>query len=108
MDTDSVFVKPFAPVFLNSFVTHVFGGYNNICNCVFGMSKQSPFLKFALETLKLNYENNSEEYRKRSVPERTGPTFLTAMMVTTLAFKVQKCLNTKTFFRFCMMTPTYS
>ena len=88
MDTDSVFVKPFAPVFLNSFVTHVFGGYNNICNCVFGMSKHSPFLKFALETLKLNYENDAEEYRKRSVPERTGPTFLTAMMVATLAFKV--------------------
>ena len=83
LDTDSVFVKPFPPVLQTSFVTHTFSGYNNICNCVFGMAKNSPFLRFALESLKLNYEKHPG-YQNRDfggTPTRTGPVFLTAMLV---------------------------
>ena len=68
-------------------------GYNNICNCVFGMSKNHPFLKFSLETLKLNYDEDPD-YSKRWVPEKTGPIFLTAMLVS-MNIKYDACKDGK-------------
>ena len=73
-------LKKFPSLFQRSFVAHIFGNYNNICNGVFGMGKNSKFLKFVIETLKLNYEK-SPGYEKRNIPEKTGPTFLTSMFV---------------------------
>lgn len=79
LDTDSVCLRKFPEILQHSFVTHVFGGYNNLCNCVFGLPKNSNFLRFALDTLKLNWPRPG--YRDRDVPGRTGPTFLTSMFV---------------------------
>ena len=49
------------------------------------MGKNSKFLKFVIETLKLNYEK-SPGYEKRNIPEKTGPTFLTSMFVSNNKF----------------------
>jgi len=79
LDTDSKCVLRFPKILQRSFVPYVFGGYNNICNCVFGMAKHSGFLKFVLESLKLNWVKPG--YRDQDVPGKTGPTFLTSMFV---------------------------
>ena len=51
-----------------------------IFNGIFGMAKGSKFLKFALETIKLNYEQ-TPDYTARWVPARTGPVFFTSVFV---------------------------
>jgi len=79
-DVDSISVRKFPSIFQQSFVSHIFAGWNNIQNAVFGMRKGSKFLKFVLESLKLNYEK-TPEYQSRSVPKKTGPTFFTTMFV---------------------------
>ena len=68
-------------------MSHTFAGWNNICNAVFGMGKGSKFLKFVLDSLKLNYEK-SPKYESRSVPRKTGPTFFTTMFVSQLFLAV--------------------
>ena len=57
------------------------------------MSKNHPFLKFSLETLKLNYDQDPD-YSKRWVPEKTGPIFLTAMLVS-MNIKYDACKDGK-------------
>ena len=54
LDTDSVCLRKFPEILQHSFVTHVFGGYNNLCNCVFGLPKQSVFLRYKLRLIKNN------------------------------------------------------
>ena len=51
-----------------------------IFNGIFGMAKGSKFLKFALDTIKLNYEQ-TPDYAARWVPARTGPVFFTSVFV---------------------------
>jgi len=78
-DTDSVCLKRFPEILQHSFVSHVFGGYNNIQNSVFGFPKHSAFLRFALDTLKRNWSRPG--YKDRYIPVKTGPVFLTSMFV---------------------------
>jgi len=78
-DTDSVCLKRFPEILQHSFVSYVFGGWNNICNGVFGFPKHSAFLRFALDTLKRNWLRPG--YKDRYIPVKTGPTFLTSMFV---------------------------
>ena len=79
LDTDSHSVKRFPKILQKSFVSYVFLVWNNICNCVFGFSKHSSFLKFVLESLKLNWKRPG--YKDQWAPGKTGPTFLTSMLV---------------------------
>ena len=79
LDTDSVCVRQFPSILRRSFVTHVFGGYNNLCNCVFGLARHSGLLRFSLETLRRSWAMPG--HRDRDVPGKTGPTFLTSMFV---------------------------
>ena len=51
-----------------------------IFNGIFGMAKGSNFLKFALDTIKLNYEQ-TPDYAARWVPAKTGPVFFTSVFV---------------------------
>ena len=44
------------------------------------MNKGSQLLKYALETLKLNYENNPG-YKDIYITDKTGPTFFTSVFV---------------------------
>ena len=52
-------------------------GWNTLVHSVFGMPPKSKFLRFALESARLNFKN--EEFRKRIVYLRYGPTFLGKM-----------------------------
>ena len=52
-------------------------GWNTLVHSVFGMPPGSKFLRFALESARLNYKN--EEFRKRIVYLRYGPSFLGKM-----------------------------
>ena len=79
LDTDSHSIKRFPKILQKSFVSYIFSGWNNIQNSVFGFSKHSRFLKFVIESLKLNWKKPG--YRNQSVPWKTGPTFLTSMLV---------------------------
>ena len=45
LDTDSVCLEKFPEILQHSFVSHVLGGYNNVCNGVFGLPKHSGFLR---------------------------------------------------------------
>ena len=76
LDTDSKSLEPFGPIFQQSFVCYV-NGYNTLDNSVFGMPVGSKFLRFVLESAKLN--SQIEEFRKRIVYLRYGPTFLGKM-----------------------------
>ena len=93
MDTDSIYVQSFPPVFQKSFVTHrVNDKFQNICNCVFGFAKYSKFLKFAMESLRLNYETQ-EGFAKIYTPYKTGPVFLTTMFVSLVFHQIDKHLD---------------
>ena len=76
MDTDSKSIKPLSFLFRNSFVCYD-ASWNTIVNSVFGMPRGSKFLRFVLESAKLN--SQQEEFRKRIVYLRYGPTFLGKM-----------------------------
>ena len=76
LDLDSQSLKPFGSYFLNSFVCYDVG-WNTLVHSVFGMPPGSKFLRFALESARLNYKN--EEFRKRIVYLRYGPSFLGKM-----------------------------
>ena len=76
LDTDSQSLKPFDSLFLQSFVCYD-AGWNTLVHSVFGMPPKSKFLRFALESARLNFKN--EEFRKRIVYLRYGPTFLGKM-----------------------------
>ena len=76
LDTDSKSVKPFGSLFHHSFVCYD-AGWNTLVHSVFGMPRGSKFLRFVLESAKLN--NQQEEFRKRVVYLRYGPTFLGKM-----------------------------
>ena len=52
-------------------------------NGIFGMAKGSNFLKFALDTIKLNYEK-TPNYAARWVPGKTGPVFFTSIFVSVI------------------------
>ena len=81
MDTDSVHVKNFTPLFQKSFVTYRNDEeFKNICNCIFGLAPGSNFIKFSLESLKKNYES-LKGFKDLYTPYRTGPTFFTTMFV---------------------------
>ena len=47
------------------------------------MAKGSNFLKFALDTIKLNYEK-TPDYAARWVPGKTGPVFFTSIFVSVI------------------------
>jgi len=76
LDTDSRSVKPFGPIFQESFVCYDYG-WNTLVHSVFGMPVGSKFLHFVLESARLNFQQ--EEFRKRIVYLRYGPTFLGKM-----------------------------
>ena len=76
MDTDSRSVKPFVSIFLESFVCYD-AGWNTLVHSVFGMPAGSKFLRFVLESARLNFK--LEEFRKRIVYLRYGPTFIGKM-----------------------------
>ena len=76
MDSDSQSLKPFDELFHHSFVCYDLG-WNTLVHSVFGMPPGSKFLRFALESARLNFQN--EEFRKRIVYLRYGPTFLGKM-----------------------------
>ena len=76
LDTDSKCLESFGPIFQESFVCYV-AGYNTMDNSIFGMPAGSRFLRFVLESARLNSE--IEEFRKRIVYLRYGPTFLGKM-----------------------------
>ena len=76
IDTDSKCLMPFDAVFQHSFVCYD-PGYNLLFHSVFGMPPNSKFLRFALESARLNFKN--EEFRKQIVFMRYGPTFLSKM-----------------------------
>ena len=76
LDTDSKSLESFGPIFQESFVCYV-SGYNTLDNSVFGMPVGSKFLRFVLESAKLNFQ--LEEFKKRIVYLRYGPTFLGKM-----------------------------
>ena len=54
-----------------------------VFNGIFGMAKGSNFLKFALDTIKLNYEK-TPNYAARWVPGKTGPVFFTSIFVSVI------------------------
>ena len=76
MDTDSRSVQPFGSIFLESFVCYD-AGWNTLVHSVFGMPAGSKFLRFVLESARLNFK--LEEFRKRIVYLRYGPTFIGKM-----------------------------
>jgi len=76
LDTDSRSVKPFGSIFLESFVCYD-AGWNTLVHSVFGMPAGSKFLRFVLESARLNFK--VEEFRKRIVYLRYGPTFIGKM-----------------------------
>ena len=76
LDTDSKSLKPFDSSFHQSFVCYD-PGWNLLVHSVFGMPPKSRFLRFALESARLNFQN--EEFRKRVVYLRYGPTFISKM-----------------------------
>ena len=76
LDLDSQSVKPFGSYFLKSFVCYDVG-WNTLVHSVFGMPPGSKFLRFALESARMN--NRNEEFRKRIVYLRFGPSFLGKM-----------------------------
>lgn len=76
LDTDSQSLKPFDSLFQHSFVCYD-AGWNTLVHSVFGMPPKSKFLRFALESARLNFQH--EEFRKRIVYLRYGPTFLGKM-----------------------------
>ena len=76
IDTDSKSLKPFDSLFQHSFVCYD-PGYNLLFHSIFGMPPKSKFLRFALESARLNFKN--EEFRKQIVFMRYGPTFLSKM-----------------------------
>ena len=76
MDSDSQSLKPFDDLFQHSFVCYDVG-WNTLVHSVFGMPPGSKFLRFALESARLNFQN--EEFRKRIVYLRYGPTFVGKM-----------------------------
>jgi len=47
---------------------------------VFGMTQHSSFLKFALDSMKLNFEKNPN-YKNRWFSAKTGPVFFTTMFL---------------------------
>ena len=69
-------MEPFGPIFRKSFVCYDFG-WNTLVHSVFGMPPGSKFLRFVLESARLN--SKLEEFRKRIVYLRYGPTFLGKM-----------------------------
>ena len=76
LDSDSQSLKPFDALFRHSFVCYDLG-WNTLVHSVFGMPPGSKFLRFALESARLNFQN--EEFRKRIVYLRYGPTFVGKM-----------------------------
>lgn len=76
LDLDSQSLKPFGSYFLNSFVCYDVG-WNTLVHSVFGMPPGSKFLQFALESARFNYKD--EEFRRRIVYLRYGPSFLGKM-----------------------------
>ena len=76
IDTDSKSLKPFDSLFQHSFVCYD-PGYNLLFHSIFGMPPKSKFLRFALESARINFKN--EEFRKQIVYMRYGPTFLSKM-----------------------------
>jgi len=79
LDTDSVCVKEFSPVFQRSFVSHTNEPYNNIQASVFGFPMNSTFLQFVFESAKIN--SLREDYKNLFVFEKYGPPFFTTMFV---------------------------
>ena len=51
---------------------------------VFGMTQHSSFLKFALDSMKLNFEKNPN-YKNRWFSAKTGPIFFTTMFVSIIS-----------------------
>ena len=78
MDTDSQSLKPFDDLFQHSFVCYD-RGWNTLVHSVFGMPPGSKFLRFALESARLNIQD--EDFRKRAVYLRYGPTFIGKMFL---------------------------
>ena len=78
-DTDCVRQKPFPKTLQRSFVCYD-SSEVYIFNGVFGMPAQSSFLKFALDTLKLNFDRNPS-YKNRWVSAKAGPVFFSSVFV---------------------------
>jgi len=82
-DTDCISVKKYQQILQKSFVSYgveITGYPYLIFHGIFGMAKGSNFMKFALDTIKLNYEKNPN-YATRWAPAKTGPVFLTTIFV---------------------------
>lgn len=80
VDTDAVALHSFddyGTLFRWPWVTHIFGGYNNICNCAFGMDEKSGFLDFALNASR----DNCLKYKMwKNGIETVGSTMLTVAL----------------------------
>ena len=79
LDTDSHSLKPFDSFFKHSFVCYDGKHWNLLVHSVFGMPPKSKFLRFILESARLNFQN--EEFKKRIVYLRYGPMFLSKMFL---------------------------
>ena len=77
MDLDSESLHSFGSIFHDSFVCYDDSVWNTIVHSIFGMPRGSKFLRFALESARLNFKN--EEFRKRVVFLRYGAIFLGKM-----------------------------
>ena len=79
LDTDSQSLKPFDSFFKHSFVCYDGKYWNTLVHSVFGMPPKSKFLRFLLESARLNFQN--EEFKKRIAYLRYGPIFLSKMFL---------------------------
>ena len=79
LDMDSHSLKPFDSFFNHSFVCYDGKLWNCLVHSIFGMPPKSKFLRFILESARLNFQN--EEFKKRIVYLRYGPMFLSKMFL---------------------------
>ena len=71
---------------------------------VFGMTQHSSFLKFALDSMKLNFEKNPN-YKNRWFSAKTGPVFFTTMFVSITYIDVSSIFLFINCFSYIFMTP---
>nr|ACO14857.1 glycosyltransferase C17G8.11c [Caligus clemensi] len=77
-DMDTIALKQFPlDIFSKSFVTHTTGGYNNLNVAVFGMPKESRFLKYVMDFIRIK---SFPKYFP-SVLSSTGPPAFTTVFV---------------------------
>lgn len=76
-DVDSMCLRNLDDLFENPYLTYTLDYWTNVTNASFAFSKNSSFLRFVLECLKENYNS----YDWKTIPERSGPIFLTTCLL---------------------------